>query len=1455
MRDISDVYDSDNDLNGGLLLELNTPAEQWLVDPQPVQFGPGNLGPNSGIFFSQWRAWLSGDGSYFDSYVGLGDGPPANFYDLSAYGPPSDAFVFGTERNMISRILDDSDGDGFTDSFWFLAPAQPNSDLRQIVSVSITDNAGRLNVNTGTIYDRENTVGASPADVALVGDYLWNEGVGGATFTNNIERVGFFDNPRNAESYDIINPAALDNVTSLYGNTMSFYDIAMWDANANSTDVQQPENFLSAIGAVKYDLDNNGSFDRNTLMPSWYFNPGTPFEPFSLALDRLRYFQFAGSRPLEPIGGFTPFGIDDELELRMFEGQNYPWIASTFESAVQSRINNQTFAQLLRGNIAREETSEYLDQLNARELFFDARRKLTTYSNTRNDLMPPWLWWRWFAVPSPEDLTTVGQQGRLDSNNDGTVDGTIGGVDSFALQNFLAQSRFKLDLRESYVYGLTPTYGDLNYDNINDLAPGELTFDERLAWTLLLALTDGDNLEGDSYFGEYNSPTDNAIIDSRRLAAAYAANIKAWRTPGDTTSVANAEPMPELTNLFNANTALAGFPEAQSINQNLPVLGRDVTTADGDAGAAYLGLERQPFLLEAFVGHIYNSSSIPVPPNTDNGLPFTDGGQPVILDEADQRSTVVVVQLANPFDVPINLSNYRLNVFGQLYQPDFLTRPLDRVAGFTGIDMDGDGTLDPVLLPSRDEEPNTAVFYAIRAMIGNITDGIDDIGTWMQDVSPTGRWIDFLDISPIDPDGGGPLLPDLTPNSVVFDVNRTAPSWDVDTRDTYDNFPANEQGIELQKRDVNGVWVVVDRFDPPDELTDLNRDSFTTAVRQLEEDKPDDPPAQENGGLGIEYPAGWKICANAPDPNLCGLDHWVQWARATRAWGAHNLNDGLDPMNLTYGNSERNPRYISADRAVTSSRPKATNARDESNGDAYVVGDPPDGPTPWITSDYYRIDGFATPTLVTTHKPTFFDMNNGDFTGYPDKGWYGFQTAGLFLDPDTDPNLLGSTIRMNYPLQMMQKDANFDQVGELLNIWLFTHELTGTLQFNAVNGRVEFVLDDSDAGDGGTLTTFAEFMSAENDELVGDDLRINRLIVNPVNDVGFPLTDDLGEVVGEWRTALDPLYNYKLMFPDLPAGARVLDAFVCDGQGVVEDYDGDGVADVGNVLLAGDGLVDSLPSGDTSDLNTHYLENRRFLNANGFSGAGTPGLPNLNTAMPEVMRAMPFMDALAHRDPLNTINALSEPYVSVPQAIVHYRERYLARTGGILPQIQGMPGGADYSVRSPLLIRNDRGIESIGELMLLNKPAQFDNRPLAQPDWFDAESWRIDYAGRDPYSIGFFVGARNDWGANLSTDVNSNVNLAGNLRDNATGDAIAEDVEEANLLFAGISNIVSTRSDAFTIHFKIRSFRQNPITGIWDATDPEQIVDERRYVMLVDRSNVNKPGDKPQVLYLEKLPN
>ena len=65
--------------------------------------------------------------------------------------------------------------------------------------------------------------------------------------------------------------------------------------------------------------------------------------------------------------------------------------------------------------------------------------------------------------------------------------------------------------------------------------------------------------------------------------------------------------------------------------------------------------------------------------------------------------------------------------------------------------------------------------------------------------------------------------------------------------------------------------------------------------------------------------------------------------------------------------------------------------------------------------------------------------------------------------------------------------------------------------------------------------------------------------------------------------------------------------------------------------------------------------------------------------------------------------------------------------------------------------------------------------------------------------------------------------------------------------------MVTTRSDVFTVYLKIRSVAQNPVTGGWDATNPETLIDESRYIMVIDRSNVERPGQEPKILMFEKI--
>jgi hypothetical protein len=82
----------------------------------------------------------------------------------------------------------------------------------------------------------------------------------------------------------------------------------------------------------------------------------------------------------------------------------------------------------------------------------------------------------------------------------------------------------------------------------------------------------------------------------------------------------------------------------------------------------------------------------------------------------------------------------------------------------------------------------------------------------------------------------------------------------------------------------------------------------------------------------------------------------------------------------------------------------------------------------------------------------------------------------------------------------------------------------------------------------------------------------------------------------------------------------------------------------------------------------------------------------------------------------------------------------------------------------------------------------------------------------------------------------------------------AGDQFEKNLLLKGVANLVTTRSDVFTVYVKIRSVAQNAGSGKWDATDPKNVIEDTRWVMVVDRSRVNRPGDQAEILMMQRVP-
>jgi len=1402
-----------SDVENFLLADLNVPVEQWmpqyLPDASVHSALTGAAIYDGASFVTRWQSWLGSLGAHAANY----DDPslvPPNFYalgDLNGDGlrhnvvgeRPEDEFIKGTARWNVSAVLADADGDGFTDSFWHLVPTPISSGVRQLVAVSIVDNGAMLNANVASRFMPGlfggnpdflpwRSAGETPADLALVGEAnsLANSsyvgpfpdfGAGGVAWPANWN-VGFFDSYLNRER-------GQDHYGSPFGSGSQ--------VNWNST-------YWPVIVA-----------DRGVTTA-----PGGAFASRS---ERLDWWLRAASRPLDRSRpeGYGQFALSDEMELRAYHGQNYPWISSRFENAVnsQSAAPGADGYAFLRSNVDFAETSAYKQQLGASELLIEPRRKITLYNGARNELLPSWLRWRWVSDDGAAAPNYFGHRmPEAIVNLAGVVPDLDGNGFSDAVDNFFAQSNLKADLREQ--------------DPLNPGVPaatprGHLYLHERLPYLFWHALADGDEpVAGSSFLGYFgNYPGTSGVVDEfarlRKLSASLSANVLAWR---DADRLAPLDGDPFLPGIQGG--ARGGLIMLPQVDRELPYV-----AGSGEA-TAFLGMEQQPFLMEAFLAHVHKIITVPGTHTTGPG--WANSGKRMYVTTADldlngtperYESTVSVVQIGNPYDTPLFFydpsaappptgqpaaGDIFVSWFGQEFNLSQVMRDLGR----------------PSLEPTTEANPATIVIFSIEDQFAG-------------DIDFAKKWSDFLDIRSVEQPS----------NSIIINLRAQTSGglggsvWST-RREDYDSATDADDALVLLRYDTGAdpldftddAKVVIDRMEPPrtSPFALDDDDSFHHYVTSQADgiagsNQMSRPPiASEINPLPAAAPIDpasfWPDQATFTQwrPSDSVRTHWTQWARVSRSFAIDSSRDGAINPN------ERSPRFVVDRTVLTNAKsPASTDARGANYStriwpsgdkqgvlfslsaqpdfdsalysDPYAVGSGTEMGMPWFTIDYVPwigngLGGSGGGGLnAQPRKPTYFDFQ----VKYEASGSVPYAFGG---DKGFYP------LDLNNAMQMLQKDGDFQQVAELLHVWLWGHELK--IDFDPLNPLATKYRE--------TVRTFSERLG--DDEEAGTGLRRGRLSLGMT--IGIPATG----------TPNDPRHAV----PALPAGTRVFDAFVCDGPGYNWDP-----------------LVDPDPAYapiDPADPNFAWY--RPFLvgNARFYRGQATPGLINLNTAPPEVLRAIPNWMRVVHSSIMTTapIPAGQFPRSALPEAVVSYRERYDNAAG----QNHTWQGGPDYSDRDPSGptddVRGTRGVAGIGEILLVDEPAPADITPGLGIEYdMLARAWTNSFGAYRPFA--------STTTAFLSTDLINPPAL-----DATDGDRVGGDSEEASLLFAGASNVVSTRSDFFTVHFRVRSFRQNPVTQVWDATDPEYIIDDTRYVMLVDRSSVDRPGQAPRILYFERLP-
>lgn len=88
---------------------------------------------------------------------------------------------------------------------------------------------------------------------------------------------------------------------------------------------------------------------------------------------------------------------------------------------------------------------------------------------------------------------------------------------------------------------------------------------------------------------------------------------------------------------------------------------------------------------------------------------------------------------------------------------------------------------------------------------------------------------------------------------------------------------------------------------------------------------------------------------------------------------------------------------------------------------------------------------------------------------------------------------------------------------------------------------------------------------------------------------------------------------------------------------------------------------------------------------------------------------------------------------------------------------------------------------------------------------------------------------------------------------NARSGVTPDDYAERLAVASGIMNIATVRSDYFAAWMVIQGFRESDVNGL-RPEDPLVPSFQRRFIMVIDRSNVVEPGDAPRIVLFREVP-
>lgn len=1312
----------------------------------------------------------------------------------------------------------DTDGDGIADARWceLVDITDPNSPVsllpqdsryRWFIAARVVDLASMVNLNSATDYRSANFAmsplpGMNPAQAAP-GTQVTK--VGMYPSDNDVRRILVNDDPFwrfNITYSDIPQPLV-----------PSLEDYSQYDLTASRT-----------VGSSAYDAlrialrrDSAAVVPAGTDLPAYMTAMNPRLSPF-YGDDRAWYYLRTGGHTtsgLLPSGGFeqsTRFGVDDLLELLTFHGINNPGVTSRLEQTVAGRDNsNPEFGPLRenrgldveRGMLDANPQDGRLDDAAMALAATDVRRKITPISGAR--LL------RSAIIPA-------GLRGILDPAYDGRID-LVEALQAATRSEPWAATNLRSPalLFEGVARGFLPHLRTGVWDPVSAPTLQTLHYghspERSVRHAAALVANNIDSYDEDGVPSAFTLLINQ---DARSAVAANTIDFPWWTQTGN------------------------GQPGRLDLGADRLARNSDPITAPAGAVNVY-GIEAQPFITQVLNLTFYTDSPR-LATEAPGDLITIRGNSNPLSRNPDYLGTVLAFQITNPFDERINLSRLPTS-------PGSRSTPI----------------------PSN----NWTEYYL------QYGENLIMLAEWRASTT------------------GAPTLHEiwLDPHEtrVVYCLShpqdhRYASSGGTDTMEA--RFRDADPGLPPQ---------------PTLFLEGLIRNQLSVMVNSVSK-----PPI-----LVPVMTKGPALGEHTPTPDTTWIDFQANTTTQERQnvylW--RNLHSSADQVNLASGTATTNHRGndMLADRVrepVVTSAPRAAAVLDRRlpNGDQEIASTvAPNDDTGFSIVLWGSIRRPDDPGLTTAGGAPP-DIPLGGIPAYClEAKWNSATGTGYLNVKDAEPNLATGLSRSDFVSAQATRlgdETLFDLVTRLSN------PLSTLTQTNIQKAPEDRFGDDIDTNGGGQPGN-------------RDGRRFNDLYTQiPLNNKEFTsgtgssalstlrLTDILLPL------GIGPSYEPPLRGGALPPPHRAPDPERCmalsEALALALNYStpqsatgtpfaifnnaGDpwtGTLDRGNLVLdnfapyedmTNPGVYDP-PSilgagGDKSrfpgiPLALNLLNVFRTLDPQ-FAGMtkAAPGLININTAVADVIRAVPLLSPTTERDagsnqPIwqrwlaqaGLVAGVSAPVqptapgatdgTDIAATVVAARDKIVHPDRSGIPagtvDFRDDPAGNVHGRRESTRIdalREAPGFGSVAELLTLTRRriAGDPPNPPSVSRSFPVLN-RIDYLGGDSQRSGA-VGINTE----LYRDRTAPISAA-----RTELDEIPDDYSEKLAIAGAVMNSVSVRSDIFAVWFVIHGYQRSDTEGL-RMEDPLTPSVAKRYVMVVDRSNVTRMGEKPRILLFTEVP-